>query len=156
MQPRFKIQASWASSRTTISWAVRPEGKLSSTVSIHSGRDSGARFWKKNSPSAPLTKRFKAMGRPPTPRSAPSGSARRRPAYAGVPMAEDGADLLAAGKGFVDLSSRRKIAVSGGEALSWLNNLVSANLSGLGPGRAARSLLLTSTGRVAAEFTVAI
>ena len=32
-----------------------PTGSCSSTVSIHSGRGSGARFWKKNSPSAPLT-----------------------------------------------------------------------------------------------------
>jgi hypothetical protein len=76
MQPRLTTQASWAASRTTTSWAVRPEGKRSSTVSTHGGRDSGARFWKKNSPSAPLTNRFSAIGRPATPRSAPSATAR--------------------------------------------------------------------------------
>ncbi len=76
MQPRLITHASWASSRTTTSCAVRPEGKLSSTVSTHSGRDWGARFWKKNSPSAPFTNRFSAMGRPATPRSAPPATAR--------------------------------------------------------------------------------
>ena len=55
MQPRFTIHASCAASRTTISSAVRPDGKLSSTVSIQSGLEEGARFWKKNSPSAPFT-----------------------------------------------------------------------------------------------------
>jgi hypothetical protein len=53
MQPRFATQASPAASVTTTSSAVRPEGKLSSTVSIHGGRDDGARFWKNASPSAP-------------------------------------------------------------------------------------------------------
>ena len=76
MHPRLMIQASWAGSRTTISSAVRPEGKLSTTVSIHSGRELGARFWKKASPSAPLTKRLSAIGRPATPRMAPSATAR--------------------------------------------------------------------------------
>ena len=37
-------QASPAASSTTISSAVRPEGKLSTTVSSHSGRLAGARF----------------------------------------------------------------------------------------------------------------
>ncbi len=76
MQPRLTIQASWAASRITTSEAVRPDGKDSSTVSIQSGRDSGARFWKKNGPSAPLTKRLRAIGRPPAPRKAPSATAR--------------------------------------------------------------------------------
>jgi hypothetical protein len=34
-----------AASRGTTSSAVRPEGNFSATTSIHSGRDSGARFW---------------------------------------------------------------------------------------------------------------
>ncbi len=76
MQPRLTTQASWAASRTTISCALRPEGNLSSTVSTHSGRFSGARFWKKNSPSAPFTNRLRAIGRSATPRSAPSATAR--------------------------------------------------------------------------------
>ena len=44
------IHASAAASRGTTSSAVRPDGKLSVTTSTHGGRDSGARFWKKNSP----------------------------------------------------------------------------------------------------------
>ena len=54
MQPRLATQASPAASRTTISSAVRPDGKLSTTVSSQSGREDGARFWKNASPSAPL------------------------------------------------------------------------------------------------------
>ena len=76
MQPRLMIQASWAASRITTSEAVRPDGNDSSTVSIQSGRDSGARFWKKNWPSEPFTKRLRAIGRSPAPRSAPSATAR--------------------------------------------------------------------------------
>ena len=58
----------------TTSSAVRPDGKASSTVRIHSGRDAGARFWKKKSPAAPSGYRFSAMGLPPAPRSAPSAT----------------------------------------------------------------------------------
>ena len=76
MQPRFTTQASPAASVTTTSSAVRPDGKLSTTVSIQSGRDDGARFWKNASPSAPLTYRFSTIGRPATPRSAPSATLR--------------------------------------------------------------------------------
>ena len=76
MQPRFTTHVSWAASRTTTSSAVRPDGKLSSTVSIQSGRRSGARFWKNGSPSAPCTNRFRIMGLPATPRSAPSATLR--------------------------------------------------------------------------------
>ena len=76
MHPRFTIHASCASSRITISCAERPDGNRSSTVSIHSGRDDGARFWKKNSPSAPCTYRLSAIGRPSIPPSAPSATAR--------------------------------------------------------------------------------
>ena len=76
MQPRLITQASAASSVTTTSSAVRPEGKRSSTVSIQSGRFSGARFWKNGSLSAPFTKRFSAIGRPRTPPSAPGATAR--------------------------------------------------------------------------------
>jgi hypothetical protein len=64
-------------------------------------------------------------------------------------------DLLAAGTAFFDLSSWRKIAVSGSDAPGWLNDLVSADISGLAPGHARRSLLLSPNGRVRAEFTIA-
>jgi hypothetical protein len=76
MQPRLTTQASPAASCSTTSSAVRPDGKRSSAVSIQSGRFSGARFWKKGSPSAPFTNRFSAIGLPPTPRIAPSATAR--------------------------------------------------------------------------------
>ena len=54
-----------------------------------------------------------------------------------------------------DLSSWRAIAVDGADAPTWLNDLVSADISRLRPGAATRSLLLSPTGRVRAEFTVA-
>ena len=55
MLPRLVIQASCAGSVTTSSWAVRPDGKRSSTVGTQSGRLAGARFWKKPSPVMPST-----------------------------------------------------------------------------------------------------
>lgn len=68
----------------------------------------------------------------------------------------DPAALLASGKGFADLSSWRKIALSGSEAGGWLQDLISADIADLGPGHARRSLLLSPTGRVRAEFTAAL
>jgi len=65
-------------------------------------------------------------------------------------------DALVSGRAFADLSHWRKVAVSGSEALEWLNDLASADISDLGPGRARRSLLLSPTGRIRAEFTVAV
>jgi tRNA-modifying protein YgfZ len=64
--------------------------------------------------------------------------------------------MLGAGEAFADLSFWRKIAVSGQDAFLWLNDLVSADISGLQPGRASRALLLSPTGSVRAEFTVAL
>jgi folate-binding protein YgfZ len=66
------------------------------------------------------------------------------------------ADLLSGGEAFADLSVWRKTLVSGGDAFRWLNDLVSADISGLEAGLASRSLLLSPTGRVRAEFTVAV
>ena len=63
---------------------------------------------------------------------------------------------LTAGRAFADLSAWRKIAVRGGDAVAWLNDLVSADIGGLGPGQALPSLLLSPTGRIRAAFTVAI
>jgi folate-binding protein YgfZ len=54
-----------------------------------------------------------------------------------------------------DLSFWRAIEVDGADSASWLNDLVSADTSTLRPGEATRSLLLSPTGRVRAEFTVA-
>jgi len=63
-------------------------------------------------------------------------------------------DSLGSGRSFVDLSHWRKVAVIGGDALEWLDSLISADISGLAPGAARPSLLLSPTGQVRAEFTV--
>ena len=64
-------------------------------------------------------------------------------------------ELQASGGAFVDLSFWRKVSVTGPEAAQWLNDLVSADVGSLAPGHAQRSLLLSPTGRIRAEFTVA-
>jgi folate-binding protein YgfZ len=71
-------------------------------------------------------------------------------------MSGDGVGALTAGEAFVDLSSWRKVAVRGGDAAGWLNDLISADVAGVGPGQARRSLLLSPTGRIRSEFTVAV
>jgi folate-binding protein YgfZ len=58
-------------------------------------------------------------------------------------------------RAFVDLSSWRKVRVSGSDALSWLGDLLTADIAGLAPGHACRSLLLTPTGRIRADVHVA-
>ncbi len=68
----------------------------------------------------------------------------------------DAANALATGKGFVDLTSWRKVGVSGSDSIAWLNDLLTADLSHLGPNRATRSLLLSPTGGIRADVTVAI
>ncbi|MCI0632602.1 MAG: hypothetical protein L0206_01585 [Actinobacteria bacterium] len=67
-----------------------------------------------------------------------------------------GTGLLGSDDAFVDVSDRRTVVVSGSEAIAWLNDLVSAELDTLGPGTACRSLLLSPTGGILAEFTVAV
>jgi folate-binding protein YgfZ len=62
---------------------------------------------------------------------------------------------LDAGTAFADLSHWRKVRVSGSDAATWLNDLISADIADLSPGRSRRSLLLSPTGRIRAEFTVA-
>ena len=47
-----------------------------------------------------------------------------------------------------DLQPWRKIMVSGSDALEWLEDLVSAGLTGITAGETRRSLLLTPTGRI--------
>jgi tRNA-modifying protein YgfZ len=70
-------------------------------------------------------------------------------------MPDDGIfEALLAGDGFVDLSDWRKVAVSGSDASAWLNDLVSADLTGLAARQSRRSLLLSPTGQVRAGFTV--
>jgi folate-binding protein YgfZ len=69
--------------------------------------------------------------------------------------ASDPARLLAAGAAFVDLSFWLKAEISGADAGTWLQDLISADIDDLVVGRARKSLLLSPTGRVRAEFTVA-
>lgn len=63
-------------------------------------------------------------------------------------------EALLAGQAFADLSPWRKVAVTGRDAHTWLGDLVSAEVAGLTPGAARRSLLLSPTGQVRAVFTV--
>jgi tRNA-modifying protein YgfZ len=61
---------------------------------------------------------------------------------------------LEAGRAFVDLSSLRKIQVTGNDARDWLHDLVTTDVASLALGQARRSLLLTPTGRIRADFMV--
>jgi folate-binding protein YgfZ len=64
--------------------------------------------------------------------------------------------MLAPGAMFADRSSWRTIRVGGADAIEWLDDLLTADLSGLDAGRAARALLLSPTGRIRADVTVAV
>jgi folate-binding protein YgfZ len=63
---------------------------------------------------------------------------------------------LESGAAYADLSDWRKLEVTGDDAGRWLQDLVSADIEALLPGRARRSLLLSPTGRIRAAFTVAL
>ena len=56
------------------------------------------------------------------------------------------------GRGYVDLSGDRLLRVDGDDAERWLGDLVTASTSSLDVGGAQRSLLLTPTGRIRADF----
>jgi folate-binding protein YgfZ len=62
---------------------------------------------------------------------------------------------LEEGRAFVDLSRYRTISVAGADAIGWLHDLLTADIDGLEPGEACRSLLLTPTGRIRADVHVA-
>jgi folate-binding protein YgfZ len=64
-------------------------------------------------------------------------------------------ERLAAGTAFADLSSERILAVTGSDARAWLNDLVTADLGGIGPGTSTPALLLAPTGGIRASFTAA-
>ncbi len=55
----------------------------------------------------------------------------------------------------MELSGWRTVAVRGADARAWLNDLVTTDVEGLGVGQSRRSLLLTPTGRIRADFHVA-
>jgi folate-binding protein YgfZ len=59
-------------------------------------------------------------------------------------------------RAFVDLSAWRKTGVTGADSIAWLDDLLTADLSALGTNRAQRALLLTPTGSIRADVTVAI
>jgi tRNA-modifying protein YgfZ len=58
------------------------------------------------------------------------------------------------GRAFVDRSSFHLVGVGGGDARRWLNDLVTAAVEPLGPGRSCRSLLLSPTGRIRADIQI--
>jgi tRNA-modifying protein YgfZ len=68
---------------------------------------------------------------------------------------DDGLDALREGRAFVDITSWRKIHVTGPEARGWLNDLITADIGVLETGSSSRSLLLGPTGRMRADFCVA-
>lgn len=73
-----------------------------------------------------------------------------------MPTDEGNVGRLASGEAFADVSYWRKVAVSGADAREWLDDLVTADLSGLAPGRARHALFLAPTGGVRASFTVSV
>jgi folate-binding protein YgfZ len=66
----------------------------------------------------------------------------------------EGLSALRERRAMVDLTSWRKVLVRGDDAAAWLNDLLTAELSGLVEGEARRSLLLSPTGRIRADVTV--
>ena len=62
--------------------------------------------------------------------------------------------LLDEGRGCLDLTGFRAVAVGGADAGTWLQDLVTADVLGHGPGPAVRSLLLGPTGRIRADLHV--
>lgn len=72
-------------------------------------------------------------------------------------MAEDETEeRLRSGEAFADLSHWRQVEASGADARAWLDDLVTADLSDLAPGRARHALFLAPTGGVRASFTVTV
>lgn len=65
-------------------------------------------------------------------------------------------DALEEERAFADLSDFRKVRVTGSDARTWLSDLVTCDVASLAPGQMHRSLLLTPTGRIRADFGVAM
>lgn len=64
-------------------------------------------------------------------------------------------DALDRGIAFAELPGWRTIGVGGADARAWLHDLVTADVEGIPDGRTRRSLLLSPTGRIRADFHVA-
>lgn len=69
-------------------------------------------------------------------------------------MTAEALRALDEGRGALPLSSFRVVRVRGADAGAWLQDLLTADVAGLEPGRAARSLLLGPTGRIRADLHV--
>ena len=63
-------------------------------------------------------------------------------------------DALEAGVAYAELDDATIALVSGADARSWLNDLVTTDVASLEPGRTRPSLLLSPTGRIRAAFHV--
>ena len=61
---------------------------------------------------------------------------------------------LAAGRGFVDLSSRGVVRVTGPDRLSWLHSLTSQHLTELAPGGSTQALVLSPHGHIEHDLHV--
>src|SRR5882757_5232686 len=76
------------------------------------------------------------------------GGAATTPDFGDI-RAEFGA--LLASCGLYDLSSRAKIAVTGGDRVRWLNGMVSNNVRDLASGHGVYAFLLNAQGRIQAD-----
>jgi len=64
-------------------------------------------------------------------------------------------DALIEGRAFAALPGHRIVRVRGADAKAWLHDLVTCDVASLEPGDARRSMLLSPTGHIRADFTVA-
>ena len=67
----------------------------------------------------------------------------------------DGADALDRGRAYLELTGMRLTYVEGGDARGWLGDLLTSDVASLEPGDAQRSLLLSPTGAIRADLTLA-
>jgi folate-binding protein YgfZ len=65
-------------------------------------------------------------------------------------------EALEEGPAFAELAGWRTVIVGGADARGWLHDLVTADVEGILPGEARRSLVLTPTGRIRADFHVIV
>jgi folate-binding protein YgfZ len=76
-------------------------------------------------------------------------------AEGGIATGTTQVDALERGNAFAVLPAWRTVAVTGTDARSWLHDLVTTDIEGLPDRRTRRSLLLSPTGRIRADFHVA-
>ena len=63
-------------------------------------------------------------------------------------------DALEQGRAFAELSWFRRVRVTGADARGWLHDLITTDVDSLRTGQARRSLLLSPTGRIRADFSL--